>query len=164
MKELSLFIDGSVSTQTKVGYGAYLALSDPGHPLDQLEKQIKTRRFEQTSSTRLELQTLLWALNDLPTSEVKLLVYSDSQNLISLPARRPRLEQHDYRSKNNRRLNNYQLYQEFYRLTDQIECEFIKLRGHLASQQKGDLDRLFALVDKSARSALRKETSLESTP
>lgn len=51
----------------------------------------------------------------------------------------------------------YELYQEFYRITDQFECEFVKVRGHRVAQQKDDIDRLFTLVDRAARTALRED-------
>jgi ribonuclease HI len=74
---------------------------------------------------------------------------------MGLPGRRDRLEQNDYRSKKNRRLSNYKLYQEFYRMIDQLDCEFVKIRGHQVSNQKEYIDRLFTLVDKASRHALR---------
>ena len=55
----------------------------------------------------------------------------------------------------NQRLNNYELYQEFYRITDPLDCEFVKVRGHQTSNQKDDTDRLFTLVDRASRKALR---------
>jgi hypothetical protein len=62
MDELMLLTDGSVNIQSKIGYGAYLAVSERGLSLDSLRTRVKVRRFEHTSSTKLELQTLLWAL------------------------------------------------------------------------------------------------------
>lgn len=155
--ELRLFTDGSVNTQAKIGYGAYLVVPDPELPLEELSGQIKVKRFEQTSSTQLELETLLWALKDIPPTARKVIVYSDSQNIIGLPARRVRLEENDYRSAKNRQLNNYQLYQEFYRLHDRLNFELLKIRGHLPGKRKDALDRLFTLVDRAARNALREE-------
>jgi ribonuclease HI len=64
-------------------------------------------------------------------------------------------EQNDYRSKKNKRLNNYELYQEFYRMIDQLDCELVKVRGHQLSNQKDNIDRLFTLVDRASRNALR---------
>lgn len=158
MKELRLFVDGSVDSASKVGYGAYLLVAKTELGLNELSSQIKVQHFEQTSSTRLELQTLLWALGEVQTTECKLTIFSDSQNIISLPGRRKRLEQHDYRSKQNRQLNNYQLYQDFFRLTDHLVCEFIKVRGHRPAHQKTTIEQLFALVDRASRKALRNET------
>ncbi|NOQ42141.1 MAG: ribonuclease H [Desulfuromusa sp.] len=157
MPELLLLTDGSVNTKSNIGYVAYLAVSDFGLSLDELKTQVKVRRFEQTSSTKLELQTLLWALSDIQTSGSKVIVYTDSQNIIGLPQRRERLEQNDYRSNKNRRLNNFELYQKFYQLIDQLNCQFIKVRGHQRTKQKNDIDQLFTLVDRASRKALRED-------
>ena len=139
MDELMLFTDGSVNTQSNIGYGAYLAVSERGLSLNSVRPSVKVRRFEHTSSTKLELQTLLWALNDIQALGRKVILYTDSQNILGLQGRRDRFEQNDYRSKKNRRFNNYELYQEFYRMTDQLDCEFVKVRGHQVLNQK-DLD------------------------
>jgi len=155
MDKLMLFADGSLNTQSDIGYGAYLAVSERGFSLDPLRTRVKVKRFEHTSSTKLELQTLLWALSDIQASGRKVLVYTDSQNIMGLQGRRDRFEQNDYRSKKKKRLNNYELYQEFYRLIDQLDCELVKVRGHQVSNQKDDIDRLFTLVDRAARNALR---------
>lgn len=150
-----LLTDGSVNTQSNIGYGAYLVVSERGLSLDSLRTRVKVRRFENTSSTKLELQTLLWALSDIQALGSKVIVYTDSQNIMGLQGRRDRFEQNDYRSKKNHRLNNYELYQEFYRITDQLDCELVKVRGHQVSNQKDDIDRLFTLVDRASRNALR---------
>ena len=155
MDELMLFTDGSVNVQSNIGYGAYIALSEGEFSLNSLGKRVKIRRFEQTSSTKLELQTLLWALSDIQTSGRRVHVYTDCQNIIGLQGRRERFEKNDYHSKKNRRLNNYELYQGFFKMTDLLDCQFIKVRGHQASTQKDDIDRLFTLVDKASRNALR---------
>ena len=160
MNELMLLTDGSVNTQSNIGYGAYLAVSERGLSLDSLRKCVKVMRFEHTSSTKLELQTLLWALRDIQTLEGKVIVYTDSQNIVGLHERRERFEQNNYRSKKNRHLNNYELYQEFYRMTDQLNCKFVKVRGHQVSNQKDDIDRLFTLVDKASRNALREDSQV----
>ena len=157
MNALMLFTDGSVNTTSKVGYGAYLAVSEIGLSLDLLSTQVSVRRFEHTTSTRLELQTLLWALSDVHASVNKVIVYTDSQNILGLEARRARLEQHDYCSKKNVRLKNFELYQAFYRMMDQSNCAFVKVRGHLVSNRKDDIDRIFSLVDRASRAALREE-------
>ena len=161
MDELMLFTDGSVNTQSKIGYGAYLAVSEDGLSLDSLRERVKVKRFEHTSSTKLELQTLLWALKDIQALGGKVIVYTDSQNIMGLPGRRERFEQNSYRSKKGRLLNNYELYQEFYRVTDQLKCRFVKVRGHQVSNQKDDIDRLFTLVDRASRNALRGDSLFE---
>ena len=157
VEDLMLFTDGSVNARSNIGYGAYLAVSECRITLDLLRARVKVRRFEDTSSTKLEMQTVLWALMEIQPFEGKVIVYTDSQNIMGLPSRRDRLEQSDYHSKKNRRLNNYELYQEFYRMTDQLNCEFVKVRGHQVSNQKDDVDKIFTLVDRASRDALRGE-------
>jgi ribonuclease HI len=155
MDELMIFIDGSVNTRSRIGYGAYLSVFERGLSPDLLRSCVKVRRFEDTSSTKLELQTLLWALNDVQPLGKRVIIYTDSENIMGLPGRRDRFEQNNYRSKKNRLFNNYELYQEFFRMTDRLECEFIGVRGHKASHQKDDIDFLFTLVDRASRNALR---------
>ena len=157
MEQILLFTDGSANPQSKIGYGAYLLVTDISVPLESLQSQVQLKRFTDTSSTKLELQTLIWALNDIQPLDRKIVIYTDSQNIVELPKRRERLEKNDYRSKQNKRLANYQLYQSLFNLTDKLNCEFVKLRGHLASSKKNDLDTLFSFVDKASRRALRKE-------
>jgi len=157
MNELMLLTDGSVNTESNIGYGAYLAVSERGLSLDTLRTCVKVKRFEHTSSTKLELQTLLWALSDIQALGRKVIVYTDSQNIMGLQGRRDRFEQNDYRSKKNIRLDNYELYQEFYRMIDQLDCDLVKVRGHQVSNQKDDIERLFTLVDRASRNALRGE-------
>lgn len=161
MCHFHIFTDGSVNTQLKVGYGAYLLVPDLNIPIDSLKDSVKVKRFKQTSSTKLELQTLLWALNETITSNngsnITLTVYTDSQNIIGLPERRTRLEERNFFSSKNKRLNNYELYQEFYLLTSKLKFELVKVVGHQASSKKNKVDKLFGLVDRASRSALRKE-------
>ncbi|MFC1858738.1 hypothetical protein ACFL9U_12050 [Thermodesulfobacteriota bacterium] len=79
MDELMLFTDGSVNTQSNIGYGAYLAVSERGLSLNSVRTSVKVRRFEHTSSTKLELQTLLWALNDIQALGRKVILYTSNE-------------------------------------------------------------------------------------
>lgn len=153
--ELLLFCDGSVSPQTKVGYGAYLLLAASDGLADEFLQQVKIKCFIPTTSTKLELQTLLWALGTLESAAHPITIYTDSQNIVGLPQRRKQLEQNDFCSKAGRCLANADLYREFYRYVDMLECRFVKLSGHLPARQKTTLDRFFSLVDKASRQALR---------
>lgn len=155
MTETLLFTDGSVHTQSGIGYGAYLKVEDPVLSLETHRENIRTQRFEPTSSTKLELQTLLWALKEVSEKDAKVIVHTDSQNILSLLRRRDRLEKNEFRSKQGRLLNNYELYQEFYNQIDKIDCAFVKVKGHPQSSEKDTIDHLFTLVDRASRNALR---------
>ena len=152
-----LFTDGSVHVQSGIGFGAFLLVNDINAPLSRLKDKVETVRFEETTSTKLELQMLLHAFDTVPKSTERLEVYTDSQNIISLLKRRRRLEDNNFHSNGGRLLNNAALYREFFRLIDQLHCEFIKVKGHKKTNQKDAVERIFTLVDRASRNALRRE-------
>ncbi|HHT9106091.1 MAG TPA: hypothetical protein ACFYD7_09490 [Candidatus Wujingus californicus] len=100
MNRYALFTDVSLNPKLKLGFGAYLVI--PSSFLEipperiirsELVEQIRLRRFEVTSSTKLEVQTLLLALEDFQKefsgSRLGTLdVYSDSQCVTGLLRRR----------------------------------------------------------------------------
>lgn len=156
MPGLMLFTDASLDTKTGIGYGAFLAANDILMSLAALKEKVKVKQFDNTTSTKLELQALLWACAELnAVKTISVIVYTDSQNILGLPGRRSELERKDYCAASGRRLHNAELYQAFYQMTDARDCQFIKVAGHKPQTQKSDLDKVFALVDKAARSALR---------
>lgn len=155
MSDYILLTDGSVHTQTKTGYGASLLIraEERSLPLETLRARIKVRPFTETSSTKLEIQTLLWALSELPNDLEKLTIYTDSQTIINLTGRRARFEAHDYHSKRGLPLRNTELYQAYFRSTDPLNFELVKVKGHQSSRTRNQIDQLFALVDKASRKA-----------
>jgi len=161
VKEILLFTDGSVNVQTKIGFGASLIVTDLAQSINKLKPDVKLKRFENTSSTKLELQTLLWALNEIGPWVSKVIIYTDSQNIAGLPERRSRLEKHNFQTKNNEYIKNYKLYQDFYRLTDILNCELIKVRGHQQKSKKDSIHKIFTLVDRASRKALRSDYNQE---
>jgi|TARA_B110000971_G_scaffold218172_1_gene256459 ribonuclease HI len=154
-----LLTDGSVNTQTKVGYGACLWLPEFTDSTALLKDTVKVKRFEATSSTKLELETLIWSLHDHLASAnkqtIELTVYTDSQNIIDLPRRRERLERDDYFSSNKKQLKNHQLYRVFYSLMDRLHFNLVKVQGHQPSNERDLIAQHFSLVDQAARQALR---------
>ncbi|HET8859597.1 ribonuclease HI [Marivirga sp.] len=154
-----LFIDGSVNNQLKLGCGAYLVVNENEEFNDQLKLRIKTKLFANTSSTKLELQILLWALSEMIETGSKQMVYTDSQNIVWLKSRRTRLEQNDYHSSNQKLLNHHELYREFFTMMDQRNCDFVKIEGHQPDKNKNYNDQLFTLVDRAARRGLRNTVS-----
>ena len=118
-------------------------------------KEIRTKRFENTSSTKLELEALLWAFGETDLANANILVYTDCQNIIGLNKRREKLEKSNYTSKTNKQIKNHELYKEFYKSMDLMQVEFIKVKGHKKKSDKDEIDKIFTLVDKASRSALR---------
>ncbi len=154
MDKIILFCDGSVNPQRKIGFGAYFIYDDK-----LLTQDIKMKKFEDTSSTKLELQVLLWALDDLKFNKEEILIYTDCQNILGLEKRREKLESNNYKTSTGKIVKNHELYKRFYKMTDNIKEKtsytFIKVEGHKKSSQKDEIDKLFNLVDKASRRALR---------
>lgn len=157
MNTFFLFTDGSVDTKSKIGFGAFLFISELAISHTLAEQNIHLKRFEETSSSKLELQTLICALNSISVDNIKLIVFTDSQNIIGLPGRREKLERNEYLSKNGKLLDNHDLYRSFFNLIDQRDVTFEKVKGHQRSHQKNKSDDLFTLVDRASRKALRNE-------
>ncbi len=153
--EIYLFTDGSVNPLSKVGFGAFLIVEDLEIPVDEAKKKVQLERFEDTSSTKLELQILLYTLAKVEKNMKQVIVYTDSQNIVGLFDRRLRFERNKYISKNGRLINNHELYQKFYRITDVLSCQIIKVKGHNNSSLKNKIDFFFTLVDRAARNGLR---------
>ena len=155
MKKIKLFTDSSVNPQEKIGFGAFLFLDEKNISLEEMRKNIKIKRFENTSSTKLELQTFLWALNEINDKDIIIEVYTDCQNIIGLQDRRERLEKNNFHSSAGKLMNNHDLYKEFFEKLDELNLTFIKVKGHKKNSLKDEIDTIFNLIDKASRSALR---------
>ena len=156
--QVYLFTDGSANPQSGVGYGAYLFIDDCNSDISQLEKKIHVKKFNNTSSTKLELETLLWALDEINADNYKIIAYTDCQNIIGLNSRRERFEKNNYMTGKDKLIANHELYKDFYKIVDILDCEFIKIKGHKKTSLKDTIDKIFTFVDNSARNALRKNT------
>ena len=158
MKKIKLFTDSSVNPQLKIGFAAFLKVTDEKVSLEEIKKEIKIKRFENTSSTKLELQTFLLAIEEINLNTSFLIkVYTDCQNIIGLPNRKEKLQALDYHSSSGKLLNNSELYKDFFKLLEKYNCEFIKVKGHKKNSLKDEIDDIFNLVDKASRNALREE-------
>ncbi|XOB61122.1 ribonuclease HI [Campylobacterota bacterium DY0563] len=150
MKTIKLFCDGSVNPKTKIGFGSYFIYDESKDKQD-----IKIKNFFDTSSTKLEMEVLLWALEEKELENIKVYVYTDCQNILKLLDRREKLEKNNYLTSTGKMVNNTVLYKKFYLKYDNLDLEFIKVKGHKKSVLKDEIDKLFNLVDKASRKALR---------
>ena len=155
MKKIKLFTDSSVNPQEKIGFGSFLILEENEISFEDMKKNIKIKRFENTSSTKLELQTFLWALDEINDKNIIIEVYTDCQNIMGLQDRREKLEKNNFYSSSGKLMNNHELYKDFFEKIDELNLIFIKVKGHKKNSLKDEIDTIFNLVDKASRSALR---------
>jgi ribonuclease HI len=164
MNSFSLFTDVSLDPGRKLGVGAYLVvpssfLEVSHHSIERsaITVRVEVKKFEDTSSTKLEVQTVLYALEDFrnelkAAGPVKLQVYTDSQCIAGLLGRRQRLEGSRFISRGkNLRITHASLYRKFYELHGELGFEVIKVAGHTRSSSQDAVDRIFSCVDREAR-------------
>jgi ribonuclease HI len=164
----TLFTDVSLDTGHKCGIGAYLFIPvsffrEKNHSIskEDIAVRLKIRRFENTSSTRLEVQTVLWALDEIEKTVPKhslmtLQVYTDSQCVAGLQGRRSRLSSCNFLSKKTGQpLKNADLYRTFYELNDKMGFSVTKVSGHTPASSRDTIHHIFACVDQEARKALK---------
>jgi ribonuclease HI len=164
MKNFALFTDASVNPVLKIGVGACLVLpaSFLNVPFPEIEKseitgRITVQRFEDTSSTKLELETVLWVLGEhAKRSKGRLNLYTDSQCISGLLKRKPGLLGKDFLSrKTNLPLRNAPLYRKFYAFHDELLFTITQVDGHSRTRVRDTVHRIFSIVDREARKALK---------
>jgi len=168
MNNYSLFTDVSSNPGLKVGVGAYLMVPESfikTRPkqikVSELEEMLVLKRFEDTSSTKLEVETVLWALEEYcidPDNSVarKLHIYSDSQCVVGLLTRRARLESCGFQSKGGTRLlKNASLYGKYYELYDRLKFDVTKVEGHTRSRSRNSVQHIFSFIDQKVRKSLK---------
>jgi predicted GIY-YIG superfamily endonuclease/ribonuclease HI len=161
--DFAIFMDVSVSPGLRLGVGAYVMI--PASFLEsskvigrlQIAGRIKVQRFEGTSSTRLELQTVLWALSENRQGpQGSLTIYSDSQCVSGLLRRKPRLLAAGFLSKKtNQQLGNASLYRTYYEFHDELSFHVVKVAGHHRARDQDTTQQIFSFVDREARRALK---------
>ncbi len=166
MSSFALFTDVSLNPQLQQGVGAYLLV--PVAFLDcapqQIERaavtaQLHFRRFTETSSTTLEIQTVLWALDEYLAAGngivAPLTVYTDSQCVVGLPERRMKLEANGFIARRSGLpLRNAALYRQFYAASDVIGFTLAKVAGHARAGSHDTVQRIFSAVDQDVRRAM----------
>ena len=168
MTGFALFADVSLNPQRKIGVGGYLLvplmfLETKAQDIKQGEvsARLKIRRFAETSSTKLEVQTVLWALEnsreELTGSALgSLRIYTDSQCVAGLLGRRAGLINSGFLSRRSGRpLTNALLYRAFYAAFDQLGFQLIKVPGHSRACSHDTVQRIFSYVDRDVRKALK---------
>ena len=123
--------------------------------INTLSPLVQTKKFVDTSSSELELLTLLWALDIIPSLPNEFSIYTDSQSITKLPQRRGKLEANNYLTKAQLPLKHKELYQQFFVQSDQYNFNLFKVKGHQPSSQKSKGERIFGILDREVRKTLR---------
>jgi len=168
VNNFAIFTDVSVNNQTRRGVGGYLIIPASFLSIepydfnpDDISTRLTIKNFSDTSSTQLEVQTVLWALEDIqdrfPFNTLEnLSIYTDSQCVAGLMKRREHLLNSDFVAKRSgQTLANAQLYREFYSAHDRFKFQLFKVPGHSQAGSQTCVQYLFSCVDRRVRSALK---------
>lgn len=170
---VTIFIDSSYNPGRRLGVGGFLCI--PNCPDEVLANKnvleelyapdaVKIRIVEHTTNTRLELQTLLWALESLKLdNETKtfekmgsITIYTDCRTAVDLLRRRKRLESVHYLSKRKgTTLVNADIYKSIFTLYDQLSPKLVWIKGHTSEKDRIGIQRIFSEVDRLVRNRLR---------
>ena len=164
----ALFTDASLHAKLSCGVGAFLvlpaavlAMQAGARAATDFFNRLRFQKFATTSSTALEVQTALWALETYreeynEAGEGRLQLYSDSQCIAGLLKRRAALEHNNFCSKRNKReLNNTNLYRRYFELYDAQDFDVIKVTGHTRPSSRDTAHSVFSFLDREVRRALR---------
>jgi ribonuclease HI len=169
MNKYSLFTDASLNPMLKIGVGGYLIVPEsliktPSNRINikELKEMLVLKRFEDTSSTKLEVQTVLWALEEYCIRSAgsdpgRLHMYSDSQCVEGLLQRRARLESNGFHSRGGSRLlKNASLYRQYYEFHDRLQFDVTKVAGHTPSRSRNTIERIFSVIDQKVRKEVKR--------
>ena len=162
IKHLVIFTDASFNPRIRTGISGYLLLlgsKDCPITKDISSLPIKTKLFRNTNCTRLELSSIILALNASKklTGHLEITIYTDCKTAYDLPSRRIRLEKCNFKSERTKKtLANADLYLKFFKLFDELRPNIIWIKGHKAAKNKDNIDMIFSHVDRTTRRILRK--------
>lgn len=171
-----VYTDASFSKDHNLGVIGYLIYNNEKEhteilPSDKDGKgELVLLEISEGDNIRSEIKGALAALSNCPSGS-RVVLFTDCQTIVDLPARRDNLESTDFISKaSGKELTNAQLYRDFYRAYDLLKLEVKWIRGHGPGRSLGsspvqidseNLDPVqsnFAYLDKKVRKFLRSKT------
>lgn len=158
IKIYHVYIDASYSQTAKLGVAGYLIFADQkDHQNGDLSKAlIKTQVISEKNNIRVELRSLLMALDHFSMAEIDLTIYSDCKSMVELSNRRQRLEKSHYQSsRTHKLLANADLYQQLFIQFDRLKPKLIWVKGHTALARRSLIHQNFSTLDKLIRKKLK---------
>lgn len=147
-----IYTDGSCYTQNRTGTWVAIVLYGTA-------KKVLYDTVPDTTHNRMELMAVIKGIQYLLShcdSDTPIRVYSDSQYVTGLPARKAKITSHHFTTQKGHPLQNSDLVKTFFELLSGRSIAFIKIRAH---QKQGDTINYNREADMLCRKLLR--TSVE---
>jgi ribonuclease HI len=144
---VKVYTDGSCHTQHKIG--TWVAIVFAG-----TKRKILSGIEKDTTHNRMELTAVIEAIEHIRThyKNVSIKVYTDSQYVTGLPARKEKLLSTDFITGRGTALQNADLIKIFFETLTVLTIEFIKIKAH---QKKDDITNYNREADRLSRKLLR---------
>lgn len=161
---LFLFTDASVSPQNQIAVGGFFFVLEYEFNslslielFERMDKSICYKEFSSGQSTRVEILSIIAALNFIKNTHSKVKLFTDCQGVCHLlGARRAKLERNKFMTRAGKSLASADLYRELFVMVDAFELTSVKMEGHKAKKLKQTReDSIFQFLDKSVRKKLR---------
>ena len=122
-------------------------------PLSELELHFEV--ISEKNNIRSEVRAAIMGLKSCPKHS-NVVLYSDCHAVTKLPQRREKLERQKFISQSSGLvLNNADLYQRFYLISDELNLEIHWVKGHSPNKNLDQVQQNFAYLDKQVRNKLR---------
>jgi ribonuclease HI len=153
IQPIQIYTDGSCHTQLKTGAWAAIVLINQ-------DKTILQSIVTPTTHNRMELTAVIKAIEYVQaqsTNDQPIHIYSDSQYVVNLGARKEKLMQCDFTTKRGTLIQNADLVRILFQYMERANLRFIKVKAHQKQTQTINYNReVDILVRKMLRSYLNK--------
>ncbi len=127
-----------------------------------LADKIIFKKYVCKKSTWAEIKTVIDALyhtEKISKTERNIELYTDCQSVIDLLGRRKdKLQKNNFITRSGKILQNAELYQELFKLTEKFSIQTFKIQGHAPDQHRHTVqEKIFSVLDKLCRRKLREE-------
>jgi ribonuclease HI len=125
-----------------------------------LQNIITYQHYKSKKSTWSEIKTVIAALSFIEkehSSTKHIIIYTDCQSFCDLLGKRKaKLLQNNFITRQGKRLQNADLYQELYHIAEKFQIESIKIKGHQTQNLRVTVqEKIFTILDKLSRKKLR---------
>ncbi len=156
-----IYSDASFSKKHAMGIAGYLIFKTiKDHEASAFSSAIISLfKIEEQNNIRLEMVSAISALetarNDA-RKDVITQLFTDCETIVNLSKRRERLESSDYMSaRQNKVLNNADLYKLFFALCDEVSPKITWVKGHSRKNDQSHIQKNFSHLDQLVRRELR---------
>lgn len=156
-----IYTDASYSKDHNIAVVGFFQLSGIDHHkltvLSDIELHFEV--ISEKNNVRSEIRSAIMGLKSC-NKKSNIVLYSDSHAVTKLHQRREKLERQKFISQSNGLiLNNADLYQEFYSISDQFKIETRWIKGHSPNKKSDKNQGIFSSLDKQVRKKLRSKIS-----